>query len=243
MPNWNQIAERIARGMYGQEWDRQDKAKQDLAESNLKMDLAKSGESRAARRFEDESEEIGYKRGRRGAQEEREAADLAGVRGRNTEQENQNATFTATGGAQGAATRLTAEERRKDTSSRNESTRVGYEGKRVKIAEDQAKEVNETRGIRDQLLEAELLSKRADLAVKSVADPGIAMLIKSLQAQHSDLMRAGDTENAAQVRDQLNAMLDRYAEIGKHMQEAQRQASNPLFGRSAPKVDRNSLKR
>lgn len=230
MPNWGDIAERIARGMYGQQWAQEDKQKQDLAESALRMELARSNEDRQAKRFMTEEEAAAYEKSQRPAKEKRYGAETEGIETRNKQGKNELDVFEATGGAQGAASRLTAEEKRKANADEREGQRVKLEGRRVSVAESAAEESKQTREIRDQLLQTELLNKRAELAVKTVADPGLSMLIQSLQRQHSDLLRSGQPEEAAKVRDQLNAVLDRYAEVGKHMQEAQRSASNPLLG-------------
>lgn len=69
MPNWGQVAERIARGMFGDRWSAEDEAAQKLEQGKLGMELSRSREGR-------ESEQFGHNKSMWGSEVER-ATNLA----------------------------------------------------------------------------------------------------------------------------------------------------------------------
>lgn len=222
MPNWNLIADRIARGMFGQEWDRQDKAKQDLAESTLRMDLARSGEGRASRRFETEEEQNAYERSRRGAKEEREAAETAGVKGRNRGMEREEEVFKATGGATGAAGRLTAEEQRKASADKREGRRLGLaEKQEADIAK--SREVERTGGaLRNE-------RQAIDNAIAGIDDPSLRVLLQLKSREFDTLMRNTDDEEKINAAlEELKGLTSQYSANQSAVREARRRAKGPL---------------
>lgn len=229
MPNWEQIAQRIARGMYGQEWDRQDKAKQDLAESTLRMDLARSGESRASRRFETEEEQSAYERSRRGAKEERESVDLAGAKGRNQAQTNENDVFTARGGAAGAAKRGEDEEKRKANTDKREGTRVGYEGRRLSLAEKQEADLQKSREV--ERAGGTLRNERAaiDNAIAGIDDPSLRVLLQMKAREYDTLLKeSDDQEKLDAALEELKGLTSQYSANQSAVREARRRAKGPL---------------
>ncbi len=89
MPNWNNIAEKVARGMFGQRWAQEDRQAQELQRGELEMALARSREGREAAQEGRAAEEFGQKKSMFGderttsanrARQSTSEADIAGTK-------------------------------------------------------------------------------------------------------------------------------------------------------------------
>lgn len=158
MPNWKNIADTIALGMYGKEWQASQENAQNMRINDEKMGLARSQDSREAAREGRAQEEADYGKTQRGRQEK--AVDLTNTSRElsNDEARAQAALRIAKGDVAGEAERFFAEEERKkaahkqnilESSSRIRNTEA--DNARQGRAEGRAQSESDTRRRREDL--------------------------------------------------------------------------------------------
>jgi hypothetical protein len=140
MANWAAFAKTLGMAQHGDELRAHEKEK--LKERNEAEELGfrRDANTRAGAAEGRESELANYRKTRRGAQEQAEAAALeglgiqnAGGKIRNSQGQNELDVFNATGGASGNAARLQEDRARLDAAEKREAARLGISQEQLKI--------------------------------------------------------------------------------------------------------------
>lgn len=210
MANWNAIAERIARGMYGEQWAKEDAAKQDLEKGALGMELARSGESRAAKKFESDMEEEEY--GKKNRFRKERSDDLA------FQGSQQDVAWNS-----GREGRYKTEEGRKDKEEKRADTRLGHEGRRIKISEAEAADLQASRAVEREGGSLRNEAQRIQNAIADVDDPSLRVVLSNKQRELERLIASGtetDQPLIAAAMEELDALTEQYSANQRAVREA-----------------------
>lgn len=206
MPNWTKIAETIARGEFGEEWDKQKMRKAEIDSAAQRSRLLESAESRAQSAEGRTQDEFNWSKQQRPMLLEKLQNEVNAGKLSLEQAQNILDTFEASGGAKGAAERTMQEHTWKGNADQRAGEALGLERRRTGIAEEEFG-LRKTDAERQGKFEDEINPYRVS-AAENAADPRQKYSgdIMALRGIYEAALRNGDEETAKKMNERIDRL-------------------------------------